>query len=709
MSFSNGDYSSAESGVAANWSLVSDSVNVNGRTTPALVPEDGSSGRLSPMPERASKLDARSDETEILDLITKLQQLGIQDHYDMPQIIVCGSQSSGKSSVLAAITGIPFPKARETCTKFVTQVTLQRRDQPGDTVNVTIKPEPSSNESRKARLRGFHEYADGSDCLTKLSDILKKAKDLIFQDADKDRLVTKDIVQVTISGPKKRPLQLFDLPGLMGVDVKKEMKDVEDIVRQYMNMPQSIILGVVKASGDVNGADSAVLGWAKNDYDPDGKRTIGVVTHPDRSGSEEEQWIRILQGHPNRYGLNNQWHVLRNPAESEDIDPDQRDVWERNCFESSPWREVPENLRGAGALFDRLCNSLFSRLRERLPGLRAHLHKSLTEIEANLGKLGDTSATERVRVFRQRLEGLRKAARDHAEGFYNYDISDAFTSETEAYLRARVVEKGEQLRDSIIADGHAWESHFAPTDLGPDTDLKSLGKSKDLSPKSSTRSISYASREEEVRYWAKRLVQTRGRELPGHTDPAQVSRIFWEMSRPWYSIAEEQVKEILDCCEEYLRKMALHHFRVISRVRGSTGFSNAEAVARRYVDDHVMKKLGDRGLNALEELERLEEDRRDRPINYDFAFLAEQRNYNCQQLFQSTMKAINVQEGQQKVKGASPESLESRKFAQDAGRFSQEEQNYNETARLLHDANRHYTVSKPFYVYLPPSASAVER
>lgn len=727
MSARNGDNSSAEYEVAANWSLIPNSVN--GMTTPAIMPEGSTSGRLtpglapealapevsisgrstpaflhevstparlSPSPERMSKLDARTDESEILDLITQLQQHGIQDHYDMPQIIVCGSQSAGKSSVLTAITGIPFPKARETCTKFVTQVTLQRREQPVETVEVTIKPEPKSDSARVARLTAFREYCDGSDCLTKLSSILEDAKAVIFDKADKDRLITKDIVQVTIAGPKKRPLQLFDLPGLMGVDHRGEKKDVEEIVRQYMEMPQSIILGVVRASGDLNGLESEVLDWCKKTYDPEGTRTIGVVTNPDRSDSDENAWIQVLRGEPNNFGLKNQWHVLRNPGESENIHPNQRDEWERKWFEENRWKDVPQGVRGADALFDRLCNLLFSRLRERLPALRKHLQDSLTGIESKLDKLGDTSASERIRVFRQRLEDLRKASRDHAGGTYNSDIVETFAPTEAAWLRTRVVEKGEQLRDIIVTHGHAWDSNFALKDLGPDTDLKSLGEPKALGAKKAASGFSYDGRDDEIKKWAKHLIETRGRELPGHTDPARINHIFWLMSRPWHDIAKQIVEEILVCCENYLRNMALHHFRIINRVRESTGFPNADAVAQRYVDSHVLKRLRERRLNALEELERLEEDRRDGPINYDIAFLAEQRNYASQQLFQSSLKAIHGLELEKKgpgTNGMEPEPLEARKFAQAAGRFTQKEQVNNEAVRFLRDANKHYSVS----------------
>ena|SRR5271154_2016138 len=61
------------------------------------------------------------EEKRLFDIVDKLRLLDINHELDLPQLVVCGSQSSGKSSVLEAISELPFPRADMTCTRFVTE------------------------------------------------------------------------------------------------------------------------------------------------------------------------------------------------------------------------------------------------------------------------------------------------------------------------------------------------------------------------------------------------------------------------------------------------------------------------------------------------------------------------------------------------------------------------------------------------------------
>jgi hypothetical protein len=63
-----------------------------------------------------------------LDLVDKLRSCGIERDIPIPQIAVKGDQSSGKSSVLEFISGVPFPRGSGLVTKCATQLTMKKSD-----------------------------------------------------------------------------------------------------------------------------------------------------------------------------------------------------------------------------------------------------------------------------------------------------------------------------------------------------------------------------------------------------------------------------------------------------------------------------------------------------------------------------------------------------------------------------------------------------
>lgn len=62
----------------------------------------------------------------MLEKIDKLFACNVGDYIDLPQIVVVGDQSSGKSSALEGLTDLPFPRDSGLCTRFATQITFRR-------------------------------------------------------------------------------------------------------------------------------------------------------------------------------------------------------------------------------------------------------------------------------------------------------------------------------------------------------------------------------------------------------------------------------------------------------------------------------------------------------------------------------------------------------------------------------------------------------
>jgi hypothetical protein len=65
-------------------------------------------------------------EPALLEKIDKLFACNVGEYINLPQLVVVGDQSSGKSSVLEGLTKLKFPRNSGLCTRFATQIIFRR-------------------------------------------------------------------------------------------------------------------------------------------------------------------------------------------------------------------------------------------------------------------------------------------------------------------------------------------------------------------------------------------------------------------------------------------------------------------------------------------------------------------------------------------------------------------------------------------------------
>jgi GTPase SAR1 family protein len=203
-------------------------------------------------PKQPQVVSLQSQEhRDLLDIIDKLRSQGINRYINLPQIVVCGDQSSGKSSVLEAISGMSFPTKDGLCTRFPTELILRRSS--SSSVNVTIIPAANRSDSEKEALLAFSASisVDNPD----IANVVAKAKEAMGLCAPgADRGFSRDILRVEFSAPQQPHLTLVDLPGLFEAGNSQQSEEdasmVESMVRGYMENPRSIILAVVSAKSE---------------------------------------------------------------------------------------------------------------------------------------------------------------------------------------------------------------------------------------------------------------------------------------------------------------------------------------------------------------------------------------------------------------------------------------------------------------------------
>jgi len=111
--------------------------------------------------------------------IDVLREKNIGQYLPLPQLVAVGDQSSGKSSLLESITGIPFPHGQELCTRYATQIT-HRRDE-FQRIDVGIIPAPNASPECAEKLKAYHrQFESDKDLLKRFPELLDEVRYLNF-------------------------------------------------------------------------------------------------------------------------------------------------------------------------------------------------------------------------------------------------------------------------------------------------------------------------------------------------------------------------------------------------------------------------------------------------------------------------------------------------------------------------------------------------
>ena len=237
--------------------------------------------------ERSNQQAAEDDQMMLLtrkmiEIRNILQTVGQSNTLTLPSIVVIGSQSSGKSSVLEAIVGHEFlPKGSNMVTRRPIELTL---------VNTP---------NAQAEYGEFPALGLGK--ITDFSQVQRTLTDLNLAVPEKD-CVTDDPIQLTIYSPNVPDLSLIDLPGYIqvaGEDQPPQLKQkISDLCDKYIQAP-NVILAI--SAADVDLANSTAL-RASRRVDPRGERTIGVITKMDLVDPERGARMLADKKYPLRLG-----------------------------------------------------------------------------------------------------------------------------------------------------------------------------------------------------------------------------------------------------------------------------------------------------------------------------------------------------------------------------------------------------------------------
>ncbi|KAL5335502.1 P-loop containing nucleoside triphosphate hydrolase protein [Aspergillus crustosus] len=468
---------------------------------------------------------------ELLNSIDSLQSQGISHYVSLPQIIVCRDQSSGKSSVLEAISGVSFPVRSSLCTRFPTELVLHKHPQSG--IRVSIIAHQSRSEVEQKRLSSVYKELNS---FQELPNLIKKAKAVMGISTHR-KAFSNNLLRVEISGPDRPHLTIINLPGLIHSETKlqsaADVQLVQDVVQSYIQEPRSIILAVVSAKNDFT--NQIILRLAR-DADPAGNTLV--------AGSKSEaMFLSLANNQDVEFRLS--WHVLKNmDSEKGNWTLATQNNKEQNFFLQGAWANIPQSLVGINALRSQLSRLLLHQITAKLPSLIDKIQSKSNDCQCWLKKLKEP----RTLINKQRSyllhisQSFQSLVRAAVDSTYNKPFfEDAQSMDRyQKRLQAIVQNLNEDFAEEVTQSGN----------------YRQLYSSHDGALASAEQLL--VTRDEYTSHIEKLLKRTRGHELPRTFNPMIVRDLFLEQCSPWERLITNHITTVWEAAHRFLQLAAEH-------------------------------------------------------------------------------------------------------------------------------------------------------
>ncbi|KAF7317763.1 Dynamin-related protein DNM1 [Mycena kentingensis (nom. inval.)] len=323
-------------------------------------------------------------DADLIQVVNRLQDTfsTLGGELDMPQLVVVGSQSAGKSSVLETIVGRDFlPRGQGIVTRR--PLVLQ----------LIHTAEPSSDNPSSPTFREWGQFLHIDKKFTDFNEIRKEIEQETFRVAGQNKGVSKLPISLRIYSPDVLDLTLVDLPGLTKIPVGDQPSDIErqirNLVTDYISKPNSVILAVSPANVDLANSESLKLA---RQVDPQGRRTIGVLSKLDLMDAGTNA-LDILTGRV--YPLKLGFIGVVNRSQ-QDINAEKPLTAalesETEFFRNHPAYRNIAHKNGTKYLAKTLNQVLMNHIRDKLPDMKARLNTLMGQAQQELNSFGDSDS-----------------------------------------------------------------------------------------------------------------------------------------------------------------------------------------------------------------------------------------------------------------------------------------------------------------------------
>ncbi|KAI1805267.1 P-loop containing nucleoside triphosphate hydrolase protein [Daldinia bambusicola] len=514
----------------------------------------------------------------ILTKVDKLREL-IGTKVALPQLVVVGDQSSGKSSVLEGLTHFGFPRDAELCTRYATQITCRREKE--ESINVSIIPHDEASAGEQLRIKKFYRSLKAitpeslAQLFTEANEAMgiKSSTKSTLPDGTTLPAFSEHILKIEKLGPDENHFTVIDVPGIFrketeGITTEADIELVRNMVKKYMKDPRTIILAIMPSN--VDPATQEILKLAK-EADPLMTRTMAVLTKPDLAIERVMQQIAIDHVNGRRGDLLLGYYIVKNrgPDDAHKTLKQGRDD-EKRFFSQPPWSSLRSTERaGMDALKKRVRELLVELIKKEFPKLKTDVVRELSALRSELNKMGPSRGHQHSqRAYLNKIcQSFQALVRDSLNAYYTGN--SIFEERHDLRLITRVVEANEVYSDTMLTHGHT-----RPFSSDSTSDEKSIsGISVLIDSVNRTRRVPEAddgtypeleeifddslevvesiSDEDDIMvYIAKVYRDSRGQDL-GTFGIALVSTMFKEQSKKWKNITLYYVKRVI---------WIVHHF-----------------------------------------------------------------------------------------------------------------------------------------------------
>ncbi|KIO31590.1 hypothetical protein M407DRAFT_218712 [Tulasnella calospora MUT 4182] len=513
---------------------------------------------------------------ELLDVLKSLHSTGIQNELDLPQIVVIGSQSVGKSSLIESMSGLTLPRDTGTCTRCPMECRLQYGQVWSCKISLRFHVDRSGRPLATIRDVPFGPILYNAEDVEK---ILRRAQRAILRPEldptlfldDSDLQVfgvpltfSGNCVCIQVAGPNVPDLYFYDLPGIIANvgdgGNEADIRLVEDLAKSYIKKPNCIVLLVISCETDFEnqGAGRLVL------KDPAlRKRTIGVLTKVDRiEFGGASKWLRMLRGEdqPLMHG----WYCVKQRdlvQLQEGVTWEEARSYETEFFQTTaPWADVGPSQRarlGSQKLADRLGSILSNLVSQELPGIRTTVNAELNKVNQRLQELTPPKIADPRRVVITLLRDFTKKLSKHIEGIPPMVNPTDPTDTTSTGLLHNLNEEYERFRVKLHKTAPQFRPWTTTTNVDSQTQKKMLDSAKqddDAVGLGTTNSL----HADEIMDLARR---SRTRELPGNYPFSVKERLILESVRQWSALAQECFTEVKDIVVKHIIRIVEEHFK----------------------------------------------------------------------------------------------------------------------------------------------------